>query len=91
MLSRLLPAHRPGSAAPGGLESGMIEVGEGETLEGLQARLEQQRHSLAEAALGAHASREQKYAVLRQVAAEDPTRIAMALRRMIKDEIDKVK
>ncbi|OYU17538.1 MAG: flagellar M-ring protein FliF [Rhodobacteraceae bacterium PARR1] len=65
-----------------------VEVGEGESLDDVQARLEARRAKLASAALGANVAREDKFAVLRQIAQEDPARIASVLQRMMKDEID---
>lgn len=65
-----------------------VEVGEGESLDDVQARLEARRAKLATAALGANVAREDKFAVLRQIAQEDPARIASVLQRMMKDEID---
>ncbi len=65
-----------------------VEVGEGETLDDVQARLEARRTKLTQAALGSSATREEKFAVLRQIAAEDPARIASVLQRMMKDELD---
>ena len=65
-----------------------VEVGEGETLDDVQARLEARRTRLTQAALGSSATREEKFAVLRQIAAEDPARIASVLQRMMKDELD---
>ncbi len=65
-----------------------VEVGEGESLDDVQARLEARRAKLATAALGSNVAREDKFAVLRQIAQEDPARIASVLQRMMKDEID---
>lgn len=65
-----------------------VEVREGETLDDVQARLEARRSKLTQAALGSSATREEKFAVLRQIAAEDPARIASVLQRMMKDELD---
>lgn len=65
-----------------------VEVAEGDSLEDVQARLEARRAKLASAALGANVAREDKFAVLRQIAQEDPARIASVLQRMMKDEID---
>lgn len=65
-----------------------VEVGEGESLDDVQARLEARRAKLATAALGANVAREDKFAILRQIAQEDPARIASVLQRMMKDEID---
>jgi flagellar M-ring protein FliF len=44
---------------------------------------------LASAALGANVTREEKFAVLRQIVAEDPGRIASVLQRMMKDDMDR--
>ncbi len=65
-----------------------VEVGEGESLDDVQARLEARRSKLTQAALGSSATREEKFAVLRQIAAEDPARIASVLQRMMKDELE---
>lgn len=79
-------ASGPGSVSIGGVPG--VEVGEGETLDDVQARLEARRSKLTQAALGSSATREEKFAVLRQIAAEDPARIASVLQRMMKDELD---
>ncbi len=83
------PDTPAGQAAPLGF-AGLpgVEVGEGESLDDVQARLEARRAKLASAALGANVAREDKFAVLRQIAQEDPARIASVLQRMMKDEID---
>jgi flagellar M-ring protein FliF len=88
LLSRMMVATDPvrAEAADPGLSS--VEVGEGDSLDMVQARLDQRRQKLAEAALGATASREEKFAVLRQIAADDPARIANVLQRMMKSEQD---
>ncbi|MBC2834781.1 flagellar basal-body MS-ring/collar protein FliF [Paragemmobacter straminiformis] len=65
-----------------------VEVAEGDSLDDVQARLEARRSKLTQAALGSSATREEKFAVLRQIAAEDPARIASVLQRMMKDELD---
>jgi flagellar M-ring protein FliF len=39
--------------------------------------------------LGANVTREEKFAVLRQIVAEDPGRIASVLQRMMKDDMDR--
>jgi flagellar M-ring protein FliF len=80
------PAGQPSPIGFAGLPG--VEVGEGETLDDVQARLEARRAKLATAALGANVTREDKFAVLRQIAQEDPARIASVLQRMMKDEID---
>lgn len=77
------PSTLPGFAGLSG-----VEVAEGDSLEDVQARLEARRAKLASAALGANVAREDKFAVLRQIAQEDPARIASVLQRMMKDEID---
>lgn len=88
LLSRMMVAADPvrAEAPDSGLSS--VEVGEGDSLDMVQARLDARRQKLAEAALGATASREEKFAVLRQIAADDPARIANVLQRMMKSEQD---
>jgi len=79
-------------AAPGGVQVGGVrgvEVTAGDSLDDVQARLEARRAKLTNAALGANVSREEKFAVLRQIVAEDPGRIASVLQRMMKDDIDR--
>lgn len=71
----------------GGL--GGVEVAAGDSLDDVQARLEARRTRLASAALGANVTREEKFAVLRQIVAEDPGRIASVLQRMMKDDMDR--
>jgi flagellar M-ring protein FliF len=81
-----------GVAAPGGVQVGGVrgvEVTAGDSLDDVQARLEQRRAKLTNAALGANVSREEKFAVLRQIVAEDPGRIASVLQRMMKDDLDR--
>lgn len=77
-------------AAPGGVQVGGVagvEVADGDSLDDVQARLEARRAKLTSAALGANVSREEKFAVLRQIVAEDPARIASVLQRMMKDDL----
>jgi flagellar M-ring protein FliF len=81
-----------GAAAPGGVQVGGVrgvEVTAGDSLDDVQARLEARRAKLTNAALGANVSREEKFAVLRQIVAEDPGRIASVLQRMMKDDLDR--
>lgn len=78
--------------APGGVQVGGVrgvEVTAGDSLDDVQARLEARRAKLTSAALGANVSREEKFAVLRQIVAEDPGRIASVLQRMMKDDLDR--
>lgn len=65
-----------------------VEVTDGDSLDDVQARLEARRAKLTSAALGANVSREEKFAVLRQIVAEDPARIASVLQRMMKDDLN---
>lgn len=60
-----------------------------DTPEHLEAQAMARRIGLARQALSA-GSRDEKFAILRQLAEEDPVRIATVLRRMMKDEIEKV-
>lgn len=74
------------------LASGLttVEVDEGETLKDVEARLNRRQKDLAASVLGSQASRAEKLAALRQLAASDPYRIATVLHRMMKSEIDSV-
>jgi flagellar M-ring protein FliF len=64
-----------------------VEVREGETLDDVQARLDARLARLTNAALGAAATREEKFAVLRQIAAEDPARIASVIQKMMRSDM----
>lgn len=83
LLLRRLPAV-------GGTPATTVEVAEGETLYDLSARLDRRQKELAASVVGARATRSQKQAVLRQIAAEDPGRAAAVLHRMLKSDLDKV-
>ncbi len=85
----LVPANTAIEAAQP-MGSTAIEVGEGESLTDVQKRLNSRRMELAEAAIGNDVSRDEKFEVMRQLAAEDPARIASVLHRMMSDEIDQV-
>ncbi|OUD10190.1 flagellar M-ring protein FliF [Marivivens niveibacter] len=85
----LVPANTAIEAAQP-MGSTAIEVGEGESLTDVQKRLNSRRMELAEAAIGGDVSRDEKFEVMRQLAAEDPARIASVLHRMMSDEIDQV-
>lgn len=76
------PADRPG------LPGGTVEVAPGETLDILRDRIEARRRALTEAAMGAGASREDRFAALRQLVADDPGRIAAAMQRMLRADAD---
>lgn len=80
-------AASSGGVNLGGL--GGVEVAAGDSLDDVQARLEARRTRLASAALGANVTREEKFAVLRQIVAEDPGRIASVLQKMMKDDMDR--
>lgn len=83
LLLRRLPAPVAATATT-------VEVAEGETLDDLSARLDRRQKELAASVVGARATRAQKQAVLRQIAAEDPARTAAVLHRMMKSDLDKV-
>lgn len=80
----------PGEASGGGGMSvggvAGVEVSAGDSLDDVQARLEARRSKLTNAALGANVTREEKFAVLRQIVSEDPARIASVLQKMMKDD-----
>lgn len=87
MLSRLSADPFARGAEASDADGGLVEVGEGDTLQLVQAKVDSRRAKLAEAALGSNATREEKYAVLRQLAVEDPGRIATVLQRMLKEDM----
>jgi flagellar M-ring protein FliF len=81
------------AASGGGVNLGSlggVEVAAGDSLDDVQARLEARRARLTSAALGANVTREEKFAVLRQIVAEDPGRIASVLQKMMKDDMDRM-
>ncbi|MEY4698066.1 MAG: flagellar M-ring protein FliF [Pseudomonadota bacterium] len=83
--------HSENPAAGSSVQTGGVpgvEVADGDSLDDVQARLEARRAKLTNAALGANVSREEKFAVLRQIVAEDPARIASVLQRMMKDDMN---
>lgn len=73
-----------------GIQHAAIEVGEGESLTDLQKRLNTKRGEMTQSAIGASVPREEKFSVIRQMAEEDPARIANLLHRMMEEEIDQV-
>lgn len=90
MLNRVLMPAGAGTGVAATSLSGAVEVGEGETLDDVRARLEAHRLKLSGAALGAGATQEEKFAVLRQIAGEDPARIATLFQRMMRDDLEKI-
>jgi flagellar M-ring protein FliF len=79
-------AEAAAAPTPGGPT--MVEVGEGETLDEVGAKLERRHRDLASSVLGGIASRGEKQAVLRQLVNDDPQRIAQVFRRMMKPELE---
>ena len=67
-----------------------VEVAEGESLNDLEAKLDRRHKDLASSVLGSNASRAEKQAVLRRLVADDPSRIATVMHRMIQSELDAV-
>ena len=72
------------------LSAAAVEVGEGESLDDVQARLHGRRIQLTENAIAPGASREAKYEAIRQIAHDDPARIASVLHRMMAHEVEEV-
>jgi flagellar M-ring protein FliF len=62
----------------------MIKLGEGETLEEIKAKLIPKKSSISMDMLDTANSYDDKVAVLRMMAAEDPGRVANSIKRMIK-------
>lgn len=88
LLRQTAAASFPGGTMPGGLTT--VEVAEGETLNDVEEKLNRRQKDLAGTVLGSNASRAEKQAVLRQLVADDPSRIATVIHRMIQAELDAV-
>ena len=87
LLRQTQAAAFPVGTLPGGTT---VEVAEGETLNDLEAKLDRRHKDLASSVLGNNASRAEKQAVLRRLVADDPSRIATVMHRMIQSELDAV-
>lgn len=87
LLQRQLQAINANATALGYAPS-MVEVAEGDSLDDVEAKLNQRHRALAQSVLGKTASRADKQAVLRQLAKDDPARVAAVLHRMIRPELD---
>ncbi len=68
-----------------------VEVAEGESLDDLEEKLDRRHKDLAVSVLGSRASRAEKQAVLRRLVADDPSRIATVMHRMMQAEIDSLR
>ena len=90
MLNRVLMPAAGATTTASTPASGAVEVGEGETLDDVRARLEARRVKLSGAVLGAGGTQEEKFAELRQIASEDPARIATLFQRMMRDDLEKI-
>jgi flagellar M-ring protein FliF len=82
----LLRQLRPADTKLALRRGGTVEVAEGETLDDVEARLDKRHKDLAASVVGARAGRAEKQAVLRQLAADDPARVAAVLQRMLKSD-----
>lgn len=82
----LLRQLRSADAKPSLRRGGTVEVAEGETLDDVEARLDRRHKELAASVVGARAGRAEKQTVLRQLAADDPARVAAVLQRMLKSD-----
>lgn len=96
MALRLRRTRRPAPAAPLAQAPGPLNIGSDPAAMALPVpteielqRREERRLHLARSALNS-GSRDEKHAILRQIAEEDPARVAAVLRKMMKDEIDRV-
>jgi flagellar M-ring protein FliF len=88
LLRQTAAAGGTGSMLPQGPTT--VEVAEGESLDDLEAKLDRRHKDLANSVLGGQASRAEKQAVLRRLVADDPSRIATVMHRMIQSELDAV-
>jgi flagellar M-ring protein FliF len=89
----LLLRQTAAASSPGGMlpqSATTVEVAEGESLDELEAKLDRRHKDLAGSVLGSRASRAEKQAVLRRLVADDPSRIATVMHRMIQSELDAV-
>ncbi|MFM7567085.1 MAG: flagellar basal-body MS-ring/collar protein FliF [Betaproteobacteria bacterium] len=66
------------------LEEGMIEIGEGETLEEIKARLKPKKSAISIDMLDTANTYDDKVAVIRMLVSEDSKRVASVLKNMIK-------
>jgi flagellar M-ring protein FliF len=89
----MLMRQTAAASSPGGMlpqSATTVEVAEGESLDELEAKLDRRHKDLAGSVLGNRASRAEKQAVLRRLVADDPSRIATVMHRMIQSELDAV-
>ncbi|SNX67778.1 flagellar M-ring protein FliF [Cereibacter ovatus] len=86
----LLPT--PAAGGPGTLtaEEAAVEVGEGESLDDVRARLKARQGALTKNMLDAARSHEEQILVIRKLVEEDSGRIATTFRQMIASELDTV-
>jgi flagellar M-ring protein FliF len=66
------------------LEEGMIEIGEGETLEEIKARLKPKKSAISIDMLDTANTYDDKVAVIRMLVSEDSKRVASVMKNMIK-------
>jgi flagellar M-ring protein FliF len=66
------------------LEEGMIQIGEGETLEAIKARLKPKKSAISIDMLDTANTYDDKVAVIRMLVSEDSKRVASVLKNMIK-------
>ncbi|RHZ96366.1 flagellar M-ring protein FliF [Cereibacter sphaeroides] len=85
----LLPAPAAAGALP--LGETAVEVGEGESLDDVRARLKARQGALTKNMLDAARSHEEQILVIRKLVEEDEGRIATTIRQMIAAELDTVK
>jgi len=67
-----------------GLEEGMIQIGEGETLEEIKARLKPKKSAISVDMLDTANTYDDKVAVIRMLVTEDSKRVASVLKNMMK-------
>ncbi|MGP3697177.1 flagellar basal-body MS-ring/collar protein FliF [Rhodobacter sp. NSM] len=86
----LLPAPNAAGALPLTPEEAAVEVGEGESLDDVRARLKARQGALTKNMLDAARSHEEQILVIRKLVEEDAGRIATTFRQMISTELDTV-
>jgi flagellar M-ring protein FliF len=72
------------SAAEDEVDEGVIEVGEGETLEAIKARLKPRKSTISADMLDTANTYDDKVAIIRMLVADDSGRVANVLKGMIK-------
>ena len=92
LLSRILvPAATPGSAASvseDDVDLDQIEVGEGESLEDIKAKLKPKKQAISAEMLDTANTYDDKVAVIRMIVADEAGRVSNVFKSMMQRDID---